>query len=239
MGVGMMHDYVAIFATTDGGQKWRRLVDPTTETGNNSLPQSCYKSGMAFIDAKNGWMAGSCMGVMSGIYFYRTSDVGTTWSLVGLPAPKEKPDIFTDQETACGALTPQFISATAGQVPVRCSFLKDNTSQAWLYVTQDGGKTWASSPLPQPYGTMDSISLSDGWWLGRGQMDASTGNKLYITINGGQSWKELIKTIWDGQPDFIDARTGWVVAKAGNAIALVKTTDGGMTWQELKPVLAP
>ena len=240
MGVGMMHDYVAIFGTTDGGQKWRRLVDPTADTGKDSLPQSCYKSGMAFIDAKNGWMAGSCSGVMAGVYFYHTSDGGTTWSLVSLPAPKEKPDAFTNQQAGCGALSPQFVSTTAGMVPIQCVYFdQNNTTQTWLYTTQDGGKTWASSLLPQPYGTMDFINPSGGWWLGRSQNDATSGSQFFLTTNGGQTWTALTKTIWNGQPDFIDAKTGWVVARAGDAFALVKTTDGGKTWQELKPVLAP
>lgn len=236
LGAGMMHDYFALFGTTDGGQNWKRLVDPARENG---LPMSCYKSGMVFTDAKNGWVAGSCEGVAAGVYFYRTADGGASWSLVNLPAPAEKPAAFTDQQAACGSDIPQFLTPSTGMVPVMCSFLNDNTHQAWLYTTQDGGKTWKANPLPQPYGRQDFASPGAGWWLGRAQQDASGGNQLYFTQNAGQSWKELTKTIWDGQLDFLNETTGWVAATAGDAVALVKTINGGATWQELQPVITP
>jgi photosystem II stability/assembly factor-like uncharacterized protein len=42
---------------------------------------------------------------------------------------------------------------------------------------------------------------------------------------------------WEGQFDFIDASNGWAVAHAGDQIALVRTTDGGRTWDELDPMI--
>jgi photosystem II stability/assembly factor-like uncharacterized protein len=41
----------------------------------------------------------------------------------------------------------------------------------------------------------------------------------------------------EGQPDFIDQTTGWMVAKAGVSISLVQTADGGATWTQLKPII--
>ncbi len=35
--------------------------------------------------------------------------------------------------------------------------------------------------------------------------------------------------------DFISAQAGWVIASDGNNLALVQTTNGGVTWQEIKP----
>src|SRR5579859_4642441 len=51
LGVGMNHDYFTIMKTTDGGQTWTRLIDPTS-----GGPQSCQKTGLHFTDAQNGWL---------------------------------------------------------------------------------------------------------------------------------------------------------------------------------------
>jgi photosystem II stability/assembly factor-like uncharacterized protein len=237
LGVGMMHDYFALFATGDGGGQWQRIVDPSV--GNDSLPQSCYKAGFAFTDAQNGWMSGTCNGVAAGVYFYRTTDGGKNWVLVNLPAPGEKEDAFTNQEAACGALTPQFVSPKDGFVTVQCSFYSDQSQTAlgWSYSTRDGGKSWSPQPLPSPYGSLKFISASEGWWLGRSKQELGTDNKIYVTQNGGKDWKALIKTIWTGEPEFIDGKIGWVVAKSGEETAFVKTNDGGISWQEMTPAV--
>ena len=83
VGNGMMHDYVTIFNTIDGGKSWNKVVDPTQQ----SLPQGCYKNGIVFLDASAGWVAGDCQGVQSGVYFYKTNDSGQTWTTQTLPAP--------------------------------------------------------------------------------------------------------------------------------------------------------
>jgi photosystem II stability/assembly factor-like uncharacterized protein len=49
-----------------------------------------------------------------------------------------------------------------------------------------------------------------------------------------------IKTvIWSGRFNFVDERMGWVVAHADRALALLRTGDGGKTWQALNPKIAP
>ena len=40
---------------------------------------------------------------------------------------------------------------------------------------------------------------------------------------------------WDGDFSFVDSLHGWAVARSGEAIALVKTSNGGSTWVELHP----
>jgi photosystem II stability/assembly factor-like uncharacterized protein len=237
LGAGMMHDYFALFATSDGGHQWQRIVDPSL--GNDSLPQSCYKAGFAFADAQNGWMAGTCGGVAAGVYFYRTTDGGKNWALVNLPAPADKKDAFTDQEAACGALTPQFVTAKDGFVVVQCNFFADKAqaSSAWLYATGDGGKSWTMQPLPMPYGSPNFISTTEGWWLGRSKQELGKENKIFSTGSGGKDWRALSQMIWTGDPAFIDAKTGWIVAKLGEEVALVKTIDGGATWQEIVPAV--
>jgi photosystem II stability/assembly factor-like uncharacterized protein len=39
--------------------------------------------------------------------------------------------------------------------------------------------------------------------------------------------------------DFVSEQIGWGVARTGELIALVKTTNGGVTWTELTPIVGP
>jgi len=81
----------------------------------------------------------------------------------------------------------------------------------------------------------------------RDRLSHSQGH-LYQTTNGGQSWTLLKRTGWTSvQLNFLDAKTGWAVAcsdawscyQDDARHALVKTTDGGQSWQVLEPRLTP
>jgi photosystem II stability/assembly factor-like uncharacterized protein len=234
---GMMHDYVTIFATSDGGGTWKEIVDPTGQ----SLPQSCYKSGMVFLDANTGWVAGDCGGVQAGVYFYKTTDGGETWTSQALPAPATVPNAFTDQNDACGSFPPQFIDAKTGFISVKCTNLSGATpvTTTWPYLTSDGGTTWTALPaLSDPLGKLFFLDGQTGWFLGASSTDVSLASyAIYQTSDGGKTWKQLTKLSWSGQMDFISNKAGWVVASDGNNLALVQTTNGGVTWQEIKPVV--
>jgi photosystem II stability/assembly factor-like uncharacterized protein len=72
--------------------------------------------------------------------------------------------------------------------------------------------------------------------------DSSSGFALSRTIastsDGGESWTRIKMVNWDGQFSFVDPTTGWAVARDQGQIALVATSDGGRTWQELHPMVA-
>jgi photosystem II stability/assembly factor-like uncharacterized protein len=101
---------------------------------------------------------------------------------------------------------------------------------------------------------VDFIDPTTGWMIGSNSNDDAKGSKVYFTRDGGQSWTPLSTVNWNGAPDFVDAQTGWVIAASGNtasgniasgnaasgnAAALVKSTNGGKSWIELSPKIAP
>jgi photosystem II stability/assembly factor-like uncharacterized protein len=63
VGVGMNHDYVALYHSLDGGINWSRILDPYNDGGI----QSCTKSAMLFTDLTHGWLTGDCNGVKAGV----------------------------------------------------------------------------------------------------------------------------------------------------------------------------
>jgi photosystem II stability/assembly factor-like uncharacterized protein len=99
--------------------------------------------------------------------------------------------------------------------------------------TTDGGRTWTDVTPPgvrvTPYTGGDLFALgTERAWL-------TIGTTLFSTSDGGASWVRL-STINDlGVIDFINARDGWIMQQLGaasgqDAIAILRTTDGGRRW---------
>lgn len=235
VGAGMMHDYVMLFATRDGGLSWERLVDPFTET-DNGLLQSCGKTGMAFTDAQTGWVTGDCGGVQPGApYLYQSADAGRTWAFLELPPPGDRPDLFQIETLACGVQAPLYAKGPAVVLAVTCQDYTAGQSLAYLYRTGDGGASWGAEPLAGGFSAGVFLSPEVGWVLGPAADPAES--VLAQTVDGGLSLDNLKQLTWAGPLDFVDAQTGWAIAQAGEAKALVQTTDGGRTWQVLTPVI--
>jgi photosystem II stability/assembly factor-like uncharacterized protein len=234
---GMMHDYVMVFATSDGGQTWTRVVDPFMD----NLPQSCGKTGMVLVDAQTGWVTGDCQGVQPGPpYLQKTTDGGRTWQAVKLPSPPDRADLFTRDDVGCGTYAPAFFSPQSAVLTMKCLFFTANPlrTDSFLYATADGGKTWHSSTLPASEVTFTNANA--GWALTATDPNNPTApHDLYQTGDSGQTWTKIKSVNWGGQIDFVTDQEGWAVAKAGDAIALVHTTDGGKTWKEIGPQVAP
>ncbi|MBF8284907.1 MAG: hypothetical protein HW378_3822 [Anaerolineales bacterium] len=236
-GAGMMHDYVFVFATSDGGQTWERIVDPFTDT----LPQSCGKTAMIFADAQTGWVTGDCQGVQPGApYLQKTTDGGRTWGAVELAPPADAPELFKTDTTACGTYAPVAFSPESMVVAMQCNDFNTGRFSSFLYTTADGGQTWTIHSLPALFSSATFISAETGWVKAR-QNDFPEGpSDLYQTLNGGQTFAKIKTLNWLGsQFSFISAQVGWAVARSHEGSALVTTTDGGKTWKEIKPQIAP
>ena len=100
--------------------------------------------------------------------------------------------------------------------------------------TSDGGKTW----IKQNSGTQDEITAlffldsNRGWAAAINYSVSPFGTVLLKTTNGGSDW---ISTPYPDSNIFItcilfrDSLNGWM---GGRPNAIVKTTDGGLTWTQ-------
>ena len=265
----------ALYRTTDGGVSWTLATSShSTMAGQPVAPGTLplthsfgvdYKqhgcefdpfSGVAFVDASNGFAAGSCAGPTATTYFYATHDGGSSWASVDLPP------LATSPTCPCRASSthPVFTSARSGSfavdidtIAVKCQPQNGGTScssnsvpnQALLYITNDGGRTWAGHPLPgvsAGYGP----SFIDGrsGWLSAvatkpgGFPGETTVEGLYLTHDGGASWTPLATggTFPGGRLDFISAREGWALPGAGDLpLTILHTRDGGRSWEKIFP----
>jgi photosystem II stability/assembly factor-like uncharacterized protein len=222
---GMGHVYVALFRTADGGASWEILVDPHTSTDL----QACGKTGMAFRTDQTGWVTFDCGGRYDIPFLDRTADGGSTWGTLELPPPEADPDLY-GQGAACWPHSPTLFEPGVGVLALECARWDGDTrsTEAYLYSTSDGGVSWETGPYPG--GKLTLIDRDTGWALGR---------QIHRTTDGGRSWTLVKEVNWDGQFSFLNGELGWAVARAEEKIALVKTTDGCRTWDEIAPQVAP
>lgn len=214
-----MHRYpIYLLRTTDGGRTWDTAIDPYA---GDDL-QSCNKTGLFFLDPATGWATvDNCP--VTAPELWVTADGGRTWEAHPLPAPASRPNLFED--ALCEAHSPQLLTPAIGFVGVSCSL---GLAIEYVYVTQDGGLTW--EPHLNQGGALVMLSPRVGFALSR---------RIYQTLDGGVNWNATKVVTWDGQFSWIDERSGWAVARDGQALALVKTDDAGRNWDLLKPRIEP
>lgn len=239
LGAGMSHDYVALYKTADGGQNWDLVVDPS-QAGviQSSLPMTCAKNGVTFLDASTGWVTGGCNGVLPGLFFYQTTDGGKTWLPATLPPPQNAPNIMMSGEIVCDTRRP---TAESGLVTVQVSCqVSTGDSQAWLYRSESNGQDWQIEMLPAPFGLVEITEGGPMWMLGRENTQDDTRRTLFRSNDEGITWAEVLGDLnWQGLLNFVDARHGFGLVTTGDTPHLIKTDDGGETWVQVEPLVKP
>jgi photosystem II stability/assembly factor-like uncharacterized protein len=222
--------YTAIYRTTDGGESWELVLD---EFGC----ASCVTENLAFGDATTGVMTFERSDFVIRPYVRWTHDGGMNWGNIEyLPEPEDPSTSDpTITDFTCGTAFPHAFSQLEVVLLVECRMLRDAgyiynkyIYSNFLYLTNDGGLSWRSSPAPS--GSLYLLSPSGGWMLGE---------EIFSTENAGLSWTKVNNVTWDGQFNFVDALHGWAVARNANENALVKTENGGQTWTIVEPRLLP
>lgn len=223
VGVGMNHDYIALYRTKDGGLSWERIQDPFVE---DSSIQACLKTGMQFTDPDHGWLTGDCSGVAAGALLFRSEDGGLSWEFVQLPEPL--PGMFSESGPACGTYSPVFLDTLKGHLVVRCIIHEGETipTKYFGFKTEDAGKTWMIESFPG--GELIMFDELTRWGMGRVQ---------YQTLDGCENWELVSQVDWDGGFSFINSQIGWAAARWETKYGLVKTQDGARNWILIKPVI--
>ena len=221
-GSGMQRYPVYLLRSKDAGAYWTILEDPY----EGLWLQSCPKTGWDWHISGIGVLTvGFCPFDSAEIHL--TMDAGTTWESVRLPFPPGEEERF--DSTSCEAHSPILLSGQELLLGSECPIWDDDPETIHLlYRTQDLGESWQIQEYPG--GTL--YSAGEGIIL-------ALGRNLNRSDDGGLSWKLIKQVAWDGQFSFIDAQSGWAVARDEAEIALVRTVDGGTTWQLLEPSLIP
>jgi photosystem II stability/assembly factor-like uncharacterized protein len=138
---------------------------------------------------------------------FKTTNSGIDWNQVDLNTNKNLIKI-------------QFVSPNDGYI-----LSSDNI----LYSTTDGGDKWESKKLlddPHASGAIDFefYNKNVGWFL--------ISNSLRKTLDGGKTLTLMTGRFNDGANtiDVVDSANVWI---AGGNATLLRTTDAGLTWQDL------
>ena len=256
-------DVISFATTQDGGETW---LETSPLPGYSEYTLAAFPSGsMAW--AIRAHTANSDYGESNldlPMYVHSTSDGGQSWVSYALPLPAGTTSLqdyygtpYLAEVGRCEFILPAYSSTSVWKFALSCEeegwkkgLSPDHAYHGWLYTTATQGKTWIINPLP-PGGEPMEIQFVDpkvGWLFLRDPLDDAQG-RLFQTKNGGESWSQVKGTGWtDVQLDFLDAQTGWAVASACSdercdsypyITQLVKTTDGGQTWQAIEPQLVP
>jgi photosystem II stability/assembly factor-like uncharacterized protein len=241
-------DILSFATTDDGGASW-------VET--NPPPGTGYAY-MGYPDEQTAWAiraayAKSLRGMPNLAIPFRlqtTFNRGATWTTRKMPIPPGAIQVrafdgLTDLGGVgnCEFVSPVYSSPSIWKLALTCE------EKSWIYTSANQGKTWIISPMPPGLDArIEFINPTDGWLHLRDRFDRSQG-RLYRTTNGGQSWNMIKRTGWtDVRLNFVDRELGWAVAAScpegycywnEYVTALVKTTDGGRTWQLVDPQLVP
>jgi photosystem II stability/assembly factor-like uncharacterized protein len=231
LGGGMNHVYSSLYSTSDGGKNWTSILDPGTDV----TIQSFEKTGLIFVDANIGWLTRDAQGVDQTPHVIKTADGGVIWTRIDLPAPAGD-GAWLDNH-ACGTYSPVAFSAQSVLVLAKCVDIATyKVEQDYLYSTSDGGQVWQAVTLPDGFTVPDPPA--GGLFFTNKQSGLALGRRIYRTDDGGKTWSAGKQVNWDGQFSFVDISAGWAVARNAGQVALVKTADGGKTWQEIRPVVA-
>lgn len=222
-----------LYRTTDGGTHWSRLSYTTlygSHRSHGGLPACDCLGGISFRNRQVGWVTGTPFNGDSRVILYRTTDGGTHWRTESLPPPKGVRRLFV-------STAPPTFFAADGVLPV--AFNRANVFV--LYVSHDGGTTWRpTTPLRLRPGGADADAFAldlNHVWLWADQ-------SLYYTSDGGKRWRALTHLPLYAVPElqFLSRTRGYLLNPhpPGNTGQpyLLKTSDGGRTWQKVTTYLS-
>ena len=223
VGAGAGHAYVVIFRTSDGGVTWERVLDPySLDSGSVHV---CCQSGLFFASPDVGLIPLADNNYVK-IVVNWTTDGGASWTASFPPPPPSATGLF--DRASCAVTSTAVLSLVDVRLGVRCRVLGGGADEDYIYVTADQGGTWTA--MPYPGGDLRFFDERTGLALGR---------DIFRTDDAGATWTKIKTVNWDGQFSFVSEDLGWAVARSGDAIALVRTTDGGQRWEEIETRIAP
>jgi photosystem II stability/assembly factor-like uncharacterized protein len=226
----MMQGDLELLRTRDGGASWEHIYH------GGILG---YR-GMAFLDNRTGWIADGEVS-FSVETLQRTGDGGRSWERVTDLAGIGIDSVFARCRAYCPVhflqvfppRTAMFVLVDTGQDP---------EPQSALVVSVDGGLTWRERRLPAIPSSLEFIDARRGWLL------SGREGRLFASEDGGSSWSEIGQVGWNGQLNFASEQLGWAIAwRPDESLwyqdlegrALLRTSDGGRSWEQLQPQVVP
>jgi photosystem II stability/assembly factor-like uncharacterized protein len=211
-----------IIHTTDGGKSpW---------SVQHTAPPGTYLRCISFSGPTDGWV-----GAISPDRRLRRTVNGVDWIPIAEEILPKRPGLV------CGicAVSKDVVYAAGTQNPN-----EDNTG---VMRTPDGGRSWSELPVGNLANLLIDIYFTDemhGWVVGgRGGSSYDRLKPVILyTANGGASWEDRLQNSgiqfprgeWGWKIQFLNDQLGFVSLENFQGAAILKTTDGGRTWQRIE-----
>lgn len=193
-----------IYHTGNGGGDWEKQFGDHPELFINNIQ---------FLSETDGFAVGFDT-TYSSIYFLKTTDGGTSWSMSlvifdGIASAL----CFTDKMNG-------YIGA-------------DNfgSTQAYIFISRNGGESWEQSELPVPTDnhpkSIQFLNDSTGFMCTR--------HSILKTTDFGESWESMLpgQNYYFESAYFTDILNGWAVGFDLSSGVVLRTNNGGVDWERI------
>jgi photosystem II stability/assembly factor-like uncharacterized protein len=210
--------------TTDGGKNWTPsnsgmeetafthvLLDPTSPVGQRTL----YACGF-------------------GVGVYKSTDNGKTWQLKNDGIADINLFAWRIVRANNGALFLILARSNEG-------YFGETSGSGALYTSVDGAEHWEKIPLPEGVNGPTGLALDPrdnrrmylaAWGQGREGVD--TGGGVFLSTDGGESWKPLFGLSQHVYDVTIDPRAPDTLYICGFDAAAYRSTDAGLHWTRIR-----
>lgn len=225
-----------VWKTENSGNSWTAVFEdqPTQNIGSVAIQQS--NPNIVWVGTGEGNPRNS-LNLGEGIF--KSMDAGKTWKLMGLEKTRNIHRIIIDP------VNPNTIYAAAignpfAAHPERGVFKSSDGGETWNKILSTNDSSGCAELVMDP--SNPNKLIASMWQHRRTPWDFKSGGQgsgLYITVDGGKSWKKLAKD--DGLPDGNYGRVGLAFAYSeprrvyamveATKNGLYKSDDGGMKWE--------
>ena len=235
-----------VWKSVNGGTTFKPMFDKQTAQSIGAIAIDPKSPKTIWAGAGESWTRNS---VSIGDGIYKSTDGGENWTNMGLKESERIAKILID---------PSDGNTVYACVPGK---LWSDSEDRGLYKTTDGGTTWNKILKGPNLSTGCSMISMDpanpktvyagmwdfrrkGWTFRSGgeNSTAPSGSGLFVTSDGGATWKDLDEKSSQGLPAKPWGRVAVTVAPSkpevvyalieSNRSALFRSDDGGKTWQE-------
>jgi photosystem II stability/assembly factor-like uncharacterized protein len=235
-----------VWKSVNGGTTYKPVFDkqPVQSIGAIAIDPQAPKT--IWVGSGEAWTRNS---VSIGDGLYKSTDAGENWTNMGLHDSERIAKIIID---------PKDSNTVFACVPGK---LWSDSEDRGIYKTTDGGKSWnkilkganrSTGCSMISMSSRDSKVLFAGMWdfrrkgwtfrSGGENSTAPSGSGLFISTDGGATWKDLDEKSAQGLPAKPWGRVAVSIAPSNpnviytliesNRSALFRSSDGGKTWQE-------